>query len=255
MLDTWENANITILEVFEKIAVIYRMSSLKSCNTESIHMPSNTNNNFLLRFASACQSSIISDGIPYYQRLSAQYQYVWSSSGSQPLLLLVWWCETHWLNVFATNLAPLLVLGIWTSLFLRVLCIRCLVIMHMRCTSDVLHYAAVVFVGQLPDSNSRTCAEGVSAEQAANNWLKSAESDVGTSSSTHSAFAVRALLIHCTSLWPPYVIGGPLYFCPVVSFYLLLPIFFFFFFSSPNLSGHRLDVYHTSTHGVALVRI
>ena len=25
-----------------------------------------------------------------------------------------------------------------------------------------------------------------------------------------------------------------------------------FFYSSPNLSGHRLDVYHTSTHGVAL---
>jgi len=23
------------------------------------------------------------------------------------------------------------------------------------------------------------------------------------------------------------------------------------FLSSPNLSGHRLDVYHTSTHGVA----
>jgi len=34
--------------------------------------------------------------------------------------------------------------------------------------------------------------------------------------------------------------------------------FFFFssiFFSSPNLSGRRLDVYHISTHGVALVRI
>ena len=30
---------------------------------------------------------------------------------------------------------------------------------------------------------------------------------------------------------------------------------FFFFFSSPNLSGHRLDLYHTSTHGVSLVRI
>ena len=28
-----------------------------------------------------------------------------------------------------------------------------------------------------------------------------------------------------------------------------------FFFSSPNLSGRRLDVYHTSTHGVAQVRI
>ena len=32
-------------------------------------------------------------------------------------------------------------------------------------------------------------------------------------------------------------------------FFLLL------FYTSPNLSGHRLDVYHTSTHGVALVRI
>ena len=27
------------------------------------------------------------------------------------------------------------------------------------------------------------------------------------------------------------------------------------FFSSPNLSGRRLDVYHTLAHGVALVRI
>ena len=29
----------------------------------------------------------------------------------------------------------------------------------------------------------------------------------------------------------------------------------FFFFSSPNLSRRRLDVCHTSTHGVAVVRI
>jgi len=36
------------------------------------------------------------------------------------------------------------------------------------------------------------------------------------------------------------------------SFYLLLLLSFF---SSPNLSGRRLDVYHTLTHGVALVRI
>jgi len=28
---------------------------------------------------------------------------------------------------------------------------------------------------------------------------------------------------------------------------------FFFLFPSPNLSGRRLDVYHTSTHGVVLV--
>jgi len=41
---------------------------------------------------------------------------------------------------------------------------------------------------------------------------------------------------------------GPLYFCPVISFYLSS-------FSSPNLSGRRLDVYHTLTHGVVLVRI
>ena len=44
---------------------------------------------------------------------------------------------------------------------------------------------------------------------------------------------------------------GALYFCPVISIYLSI----FFFFSSPNLSGSRLDVYHTLTHGVALVRI
>jgi len=31
--------------------------------------------------------------------------------------------------------------------------------------------------------------------------------------------------------------------------------FFFFFLSSPNIGGRTLDVYHTSTHGVALVRI
>ena len=45
-----------------------------------------------------------------------------------------------------------------------------------------------------------------------------------------------------------------LYFAAVVSIFLC---FFFFSFSSPNLSGHRLDVYHrpTSTHGVALVQI
>ena len=40
---------------------------------------------------------------------------------------------------------------------------------------------------------------------------------------------------------------------------IFLPCSFFLssssFFSSPNLIGHRLDVYHTSTHGVALVRI
>jgi len=51
------------------------------------------------------------------------------------------------------------------------------------------------------------------------------------------------------SLWPPYVIGQVIYIF-ILWFLLLLLLF-----SSPNLSGRRLDVYHTSTHGVALVRI
>ena len=42
------------------------------------------------------------------------------------------------------------------------------------------------------------------------------------------------------------------YIFPVISIFLLYSSFFF---SSPNLSGRRLDVYHTSTHSVALVRI
>jgi len=46
------------------------------------------------------------------------------------------------------------------------------------------------------------------------------------------------------------IMARPLHFCPVVS-----PSFFFFLFSSPNLSRRRLDVCHTTTHGVALVRI
>jgi len=79
-------------------------------------------------------------------------------------------------------------------------------------------------------------------------------------------------------LWPPYGIGQAiiffaLLFLSFLSFLFLmavhcngqanifLPCGFFFcllllsLFSSPNLSGRRLDVYRTSTHGVALVRI
>jgi len=49
-------------------------------------------------------------------------------------------------------------------------------------------------------------------------------------------------------LWPPYEIGQTIIFLSC-GFFLSLS------FSLPNLSGHRLDVYHTSTHGVALVQI
>jgi len=52
-------------------------------------------------------------------------------------------------------------------------------------------------------------------------------------------------------LWSPYGLGQTIIFS--CCFFFLLSSFFFI--SSPNLSGQRLDVYHTSTHGVALVRI
>jgi len=50
-------------------------------------------------------------------------------------------------------------------------------------------------------------------------------------------------------LWPPYVIGQAIYI--FILWFLLVSSFF----SSPNLSRRRLNVYHTSTHNVALVRI
>ena len=53
----------------------------------------------------------------------------------------------------------------------------------------------------------------------------------------------------CSLLWSPCVLGQTIIFLPC-DFYLSS-----FFFSSLNLSGRRLDVYHTATHGVALVQI
>ena len=51
-------------------------------------------------------------------------------------------------------------------------------------------------------------------------------------------------------LWSPYVIGQTIIFSSC--FFLLSSSFFF---SSPNLSGWKLDVYHTLAHDVALLRI
>ena len=59
----------------------------------------------------------------------------------------------------------------------------------------------------------------------------------------------RIIAARTSSLWPPYGIGQAIIFLPCDLYLLLL------FFSSPHLSGQKLDVYHTSTHGVALVRI
>jgi len=51
-------------------------------------------------------------------------------------------------------------------------------------------------------------------------------------------------------LWSPYGIGQTIIFSSCGFFFLP---FFLLLFSSPNLSGCRLDIYHTSTHRVALV--
>ena len=68
-------------------------------------------------------------------------------------------------------------------------------------------------------------------------------------------------------LWLPYVIGQTICIFSSCFFFMvtlcnradhnifMLFLLLSFFFSSPNLSGWRLDVYHTLAHGVALVRI
>jgi len=43
--------------------------------------------------------------------------------------------------------------------------------------------------------------------------------------------------------------------CGLYTFVLWFPLSSIYLFSSPNLSRRILDVYHTSTHDVALVRI
>jgi len=43
--------------------------------------------------------------------------------------------------------------------------------------------------------------------------------------------------------------------CNRADHYIFILFLLLSFFSSPNLSGRRLDVYHTLAHGVALVQI
>jgi len=77
-------------------------------------------------------------------------------------------------------------------------------------------------------------------------WLIFFDSHVRQSSQSWSAgVIIRALIMAAHSN------GQAIIFLPCGFFCLLLSIFF----SSPNLSGRRLDVYYTYTHGVALVRI
>jgi len=77
---------------------------------------------------------------------------------------------------------------------------------------------------------------------------------------TYNGFCVLAALLHGTlvvgvSQTAALNRGRHLYSTGRPSRSALAHISSFFFFSSPNLSGQRLDVHHTSTHGEALVRI
>ena len=84
---------------------------------------------------------------------------------------------------------------------------------------------------------------------------------IGTKFILHNAHESYAqlLIIHFApwSCWVTYVIMVALFNRADHYIFALwfLSVFFFFFYSSPNLSGRRLDVYHTSTHGVALVHV
>jgi len=63
---------------------------------------------------------------------------------------------------------------------------------------------------------------------------------------------LKLILVRFTSfhfLWSPSVIEQTNIFSSCGFFFIL----YSFFFSLPNLSGRRLDVYHTSTYGVAVV--
>jgi len=62
----------------------------------------------------------------------------------------------------------------------------------------------------------------------------------------HQMYQCWLLVFICSKL--VRVADADIIFCPVV-------FSIFYLFSSPNLSGRRVDVYHTSAHGVALVRI
>jgi len=58
-------------------------------------------------------------------------------------------------------------------------------------------------------------------------------------------------------LWPLCVADTDIIYLFILFIHFALSFLssFFSFFSSPKISGRRLDVYHTSTHGVILVRI
>jgi len=87
--------------------------------------------------------------------------------------------------------------------------------------------------------------------------LLSQQRDIVVTSRLCSAFKFPVPLVRSGQitfsrfLWPPCVADADIIFLSCGLFCLLLS----FFLSSPNVSRRRLDVYHTSTHSVPLVRI
>ena len=73
-----------------------------------------------------------------------------------------------------------------------------------------------------------------------------------TDSGTDMATLVRCALAEVCTV-PVLLVMVAL--CNRADRYIFILFLSLFFLSSPNLSGRRLDVYHTSAHGVALVRI
>ena len=62
---------------------------------------------------------------------------------------------------------------------------------------------------------------------------------------------------HCEAVQSEALVMAALWHMAPAGHYIFALWFLSFclFYSTPNLSGRRLDVYHTSTHGVALARI
>jgi len=68
---------------------------------------------------------------------------------------------------------------------------------------------------------------------------------------SHYKALYKSTITYLLSLWPLCVADADTVFLPCGFFYILLLLFYFL----ANLSRRRFDVYHTSTHGVALVQI
>ena len=97
-----------------------------------------------------------------------------------------------------------------------------------------------------PESKSRTASRSVQL------FCRAHKCDRPTDHATRSATVGRIYVHNGFVMVALCNRADHIYFHPVSFFFLLSSSSFF---SSPNLSGRRLDVYHTLAHGVALVRI